>query len=32
VPGFNGFISNVIWQDNQNIWITSVDLAPGSRA
>lgn len=31
VPGFTGFISNVIWQDNQNIWITSVDLAPGGK-
>jgi len=29
VPGFTGFISNVIWQDNQNIWITSADIAPG---
>jgi len=31
VPGFTGFISNVIWQDNQHIWITSVDLAPGGK-
>jgi hypothetical protein len=31
VPGFTGFISNVIWQDNQNIWITSTDLAPGAK-
>jgi hypothetical protein len=29
VAAFNGFISNVIWQDNQNIWITSTDLTPG---
>jgi hypothetical protein len=31
VPGFTGFISNVIWQDNQNIWITSADLNPGAK-
>jgi len=31
VPGFTGFISNVIWQDNQTIWITSTDLAPGGK-
>lgn len=31
VPGFTGFISNVIWQDNQNIWITSTDLTPGAK-
>jgi hypothetical protein len=31
IPGFTGFISNVIWQDSQNIWITSTDLAPGGK-
>ena len=31
IPGFTGFISNVIWQDNQHIWITSTDLAPGGK-
>jgi hypothetical protein len=30
-PAFTGFISNVIWQDNQTIWITSTDLAPGGK-
>jgi hypothetical protein len=31
IPGFTGFISNVIWQDSQHIWITSTDLAPGGK-
>ena len=30
VPGYQGFITNVTWQDNQNLWITSVAQAPGS--
>jgi hypothetical protein len=30
VAGFNGFITNVIWQDSQNIWVTSSDLTPGA--
>jgi hypothetical protein len=24
VPGYQGFVTNVTWQDNQNLWITSV--------
>jgi hypothetical protein len=30
VPGYLGFVTNVTWQDNQNLWITSVAQAPGS--
>jgi hypothetical protein len=30
VPGYQGFVTNVAWQDNQNLWITSVAQAPGS--
>jgi hypothetical protein len=30
VPGYQGFVTNVTWQDNQNVWITSVAQAPGS--
>jgi hypothetical protein len=30
VPGYQGFVTNVIWQDNQTLWITSVAQAPGS--
>ena len=31
LPGFTGFISNVIFLDSQTIWITSTDLAPGAK-
>src|SRR5205814_1214877 len=30
VPGYQGFVTNVSWQDNQNLWITSVAQAPGA--
>jgi photosystem II stability/assembly factor-like uncharacterized protein len=30
VPGYQGFVTNVTWQDNQNMWITSVAQATGS--
>jgi hypothetical protein len=30
VPGYQGFVTNVSWQDNQNLWITSVAQATGS--
>jgi hypothetical protein len=30
VPGYQGFVTNVSWQDNQNLWITSVAQAAGS--
>lgn len=30
VPGYQGFVTNVIWQDNQTLWITSVAQAVGS--
>ena len=30
VPGYQGFVTNVGWQDNQTLWITSVAQAPGS--
>jgi hypothetical protein len=30
VPGYQGFVTNVTWQDNQNLWITSVAQAPGA--
>ncbi len=30
VPGYQGFVSNLTWQDNQNLWVTAVAQAPGS--
>jgi len=30
VPGYQGFVTNVTWQDSQTLWITSVAQAPGS--
>jgi len=30
VPGYQGFVTNVHWADNQTLWITSVAQAPGS--
>jgi hypothetical protein len=30
VPGYQGFVTNVTWQDNQNLWITSVAQASGA--
>ncbi len=30
VPGYLGFVTNVNWQDNQNLWITSVAQATGA--
>ncbi len=30
VPGYQGFVTNVIWQDSQTLWITSVAQAAGS--
>jgi hypothetical protein len=30
VPGYQGFVTNVTWQDNQNLWITAVAQAPGA--
>jgi hypothetical protein len=30
VPGYQGFVTNVTWQDNQNLWITSVAQATGA--
>jgi hypothetical protein len=30
VPGYQGFVTNVTWQDNQTLWITSVAQAPDS--
>jgi hypothetical protein len=30
VPGYQGFVTNVTWQDNQNLWITSVAQLPGA--
>ncbi|MEO8188845.1 MAG: hypothetical protein ABI682_00775 [Acidobacteriota bacterium] len=29
-PGYQGFTTNVTWQDNQNLWITSVAQATGA--
>ena len=29
-PGYLGFVTNVTWQDNKNLWITSVAQAPGA--
>src|SRR5262249_15874506 len=30
VPGYQGFVTNVSWQDDQNLWITSVAQAAGA--
>ncbi len=30
VPGYQGFVTNVTWQDNQNLWITAVAQAAGA--
>lgn len=30
VPGYEGFVTNVTWQDNQTMWITAVAQAPGA--
>src|SRR5580765_3243935 len=30
VPGYQGFVTNVTWQDDQTMWITSVAQAPGA--
>ncbi len=30
VPGYQGFITNVTWQDNQTLWIAAVAQAAGS--
>ena len=30
VPGYLGFVTNVTWQDNQNLWITAVAQAAGA--
>jgi hypothetical protein len=30
VPGYQGFVTNVHWADNQTLWVTSVAQAPGS--
>jgi len=30
VPGYQGFVTNVHWQNNQTLWITSVAQAAGS--
>ena len=30
VPGYLGFVTNVTWQDNQNLWVTAVAQAPGA--
>jgi hypothetical protein len=30
VPGYQGFVTNVTWQDNQTMWITAVAQAVGS--
>jgi hypothetical protein len=29
-PGYQGFVTNVTWQDNQTLWITSVAQAAGA--
>jgi hypothetical protein len=29
-PGYQGFVANMTWQDNQNLWITSAAQAAGS--
>ncbi|MEO8431232.1 MAG: hypothetical protein ABI592_06945 [Acidobacteriota bacterium] len=30
VPGYQGFVTNVTWQNNQNLWITSVAQSSGA--
>jgi hypothetical protein len=30
VPGYQGFVTNVTWQDDSTLWITSVAQAPGA--
>ena len=30
VPGYQGFVTNVTWQDNQTLWITAVAQVPGA--
>lgn len=30
MPGYQGFVTNMSWQDNQNLWVTSVAQAPGA--
>jgi hypothetical protein len=30
VPGYQGFVTNVTWQDSQTLWITAVAQAPGA--
>jgi hypothetical protein len=30
VPGYLGFVTNVTWQDNQNLWVTAVAQASGA--
>jgi hypothetical protein len=30
VPGYQGFVTNMTWQDNQNLWITSVAQPSGA--
>lgn len=30
VPGYQGFVTNVTWADNQTLWVTSVAQAAGS--
>jgi len=30
VPGYQGFVTNVTWADNQTLWVTSVAQAVGS--
>jgi hypothetical protein len=30
MPGYAGFVTNMTWQDNQTLWITSVAQAPGA--
>ncbi|MEO8036727.1 MAG: hypothetical protein ABI837_19990, partial [Acidobacteriota bacterium] len=29
-PGFLGFVTNVTWQDDQTLWVTSVSQTPGA--
>jgi len=30
VPGYQGFVTNVAWEDNNTVWVTSVAQASGS--
>ena len=30
VPGYQGFVTNMTWQDNQNLWITAVAQPAGA--